>query len=895
MMGARKESTPDLCISARQNSVTEPCATLSDASLLQHSVSGFSGVSSGLPDLSSLSSQQCQGHNRTTAFDGRPSGKIQAPEADDQQNGRTSQSLRVQYDKNRSAQPSAESDMPGMLGEEDADTGVDNEDVESVGETDLDNLLKGETDLDYPGPPPDTTAPGHIRLIGSSVDESKPVDRPRESERRSILEKKKETTLYSVIVYIIYRFFDTLLSVWSLKSEITKLFIILICVSVSIFCCYWVCVNGVYYSFHQGLEWFLVLMTVLILEVTVFEPAAFMACALMGMQIWKKPLIINECLKRFKIVMDDLFFRDWMTYIEVANRQITSPVHQQAAPESASLFHLHDKIYAALKKHVIAPDVVFHTGVYWLIIYTACTIVLVNIQTDITNANMQATHIAQALGLEDAEYEKPIDVDGMWDYINNKLRTGLIYMEAHLNESVLPWRQLNASRTSLGSMLITPVRLKQIRVQPYRLLLCSPLYKTVEIDLMRQCNFELNKDNIDTSDYGFSWTDYEQTGFDNRYSNRPDGSNIFATIDLVPPYGYTSVVYFDQITTLFSLQEIQDSDWIDEHTRILVVDFSLVNVYSHIVSSYRILFDFKRSSPFWSAISFHFRFEDPSNMKYFMIFWGIIFLNISAYNIIKEMMLVHKMGILNYLSELASYTEILKVLLSLVLCYVYFRKIDLRGEILNDLEDSYRFREKNKFVDFFEMAMLDYVYAITGGFLAFVCIFQIFVMLSKIRRLLVFLRLLISCVTLFYMPLATATAFAFLSHMLFGKTNENFSSLPISYLMINQYFIKPRAIYEALTDNHPYIGPFFYFLLGFCINFFMVNFFIVFLNEAYSSIQNQVRIESYKVREKTRLEYVYEFLGISSTITWDIADDEMLKERARDRDYLKDIKSLKAL
>ena len=111
---------------------------------------------------------------------------------------------------------------------------------------------------------------------------------------------------------------------------------------------------------------------------------------------------------------------------------------------------------------------------------------------------------------------------------------------------------------------------------------------------------------------------------------------------------------------------------------------------------------------------------------------------------------------------------------------------------------------------------------------------------SKIRRLLVFIRLLYSTVTLFYMPLMTGMAFAFLASLLFCRTNENFRSFGLTYLMINQYFIKPRAIYVSLTENHPYLGPYFVFFLGFCINFFMVNFFIVFINEAYSSIQNQV-------------------------------------------------------
>ena len=55
----------------------------------------------------------------------------------------------------------------------------------------------------------------------------------------------------------------------------------------------------------------------------------------------------------------------------------------------------------------------------------------------------------------------------------------------------------------------------------------------------------------------------------------------------------------------------------------------------------------------------------------------------------------------------------------------------INSALIHDVKYSYLLREKNliEFIDFFEMAVMDYVYTIAGGFLAFVCIFQIFVML----------------------------------------------------------------------------------------------------------------------------------------------------------------------
>ncbi|GFO32542.1 receptor for egg jelly 4 [Plakobranchus ocellatus] len=215
---------------------------------------------------------------------------------------------------------------------------------------------------------------------------------------------------------------------------------------------------------------------------------------------------------------------------------------------------------------------------------------------------------------------------------------------------------------------------------------------------------------------------------------------------------------------------------------------------------------------------------------------------------------------------------------------------------------SYESRGQNspEFFDSFELAALDYVYRIAGGFLAFLCIFQIFEMLKlasllrKIRRLLVFMRLLISVFMLFYMPLIVGVAFAILAFIMFGTASETFSDLLTSYLTINQYFVKPRAIYKTLLENSPFFGPWFVFILGLCINFFILNFFIVFLNEAYSFVMNKIRSQAYKVLEKTRLEYVYEFLGIQSTIKWDIDLTTLAQERELDRDFMADVKRFAA-
>ncbi|GFN89504.1 polycystic kidney disease and receptor for egg jelly-related protein [Plakobranchus ocellatus] len=407
--------------------------------------------------------------------------------------------------------------------------------------------------------------------------------------------------------------------------------------------------------------------------------------------------------------------------------------------------------------------------------------------------------------------------------------------------------------------------------------------------------------------------------------------------------------------SVMKLRALKNSDWIDEHTRFLLIDFSLMNAHTHMASTVRIRFDFRRdkedvlalrpsnrqnktpherklhvrvgfepapslaltalsdrnqankplnhtlpqkieasdsAAPTWYSYSFHFFFELFGNQEYFLTVAWLIFFILSAHNILKELVLVYKMGLINRLLDYHIYIEMLKVLLSILLCVVFFRASSLATRFVQDMKRSYESRGQNspEFFDSFELAALDYVYRIAGGFLAFLCIFQIFEMLKKIRRLLVFMRLLVSVFMLFCMPLIAGVAFAILALILFGHISENFSQFVTSCLTISQYFVKPRAIYHTLLENNPLIGPWFVFILGLCINFFILSLFIAFLNEAYSFVKNQIRLQSYKVRAKTKLEYVYEFLGIQSTIKWDIDKTTLAQERELDRDFMADVK-----
>ncbi|GFN82982.1 polycystic kidney disease protein 1-like 2 [Plakobranchus ocellatus] len=290
-------------------------------------------------------------------------------------------------------------------------------------------------------------------------------------------------------------------TVWD-QLGLLRLIVLLLSVCTIIFSTGWVAMNGLHYSFVLSVDWFVLMVTVLLFELIVLEPCILLCCAAVSTRLWKTPVLIRESLERFKVVTNETTHRDLLIGMSLAGRHMTSFMHTQATPGTSSLQYLHDKIYKALKKTRRLPDVVFESGVYWLIFYTVCIIILVNLNTDIYQANTQGNYVYRALGLH--QDQQVINVDQMWIFFEKSLIPGLLSMEDKvMTENA---RLSNISGRGKGYMLISPIQFHQIRVKPYRKSQrpCSPLtYASIQKE--RQCNYEYSEEDMETNKFDSNW------------------------------------------------------------------------------------------------------------------------------------------------------------------------------------------------------------------------------------------------------------------------------------------------------------------------------------------------------------------------------------------------------
>ncbi|KAK3748110.1 hypothetical protein RRG08_040591 [Elysia crispata] len=497
----------------------------------------------------------------------------------------------------------------------------------------------------------------------------------------------------------------------------------------------------------------------------------------------------------------------------------------------------------------------------------------------------------------------------MWSFIEDKLMQGLKSFEYDIQvpKGTIPARTATTARAkgahkiTKGYMLISPIRLRQLRVRPFVASYGSEEYwactflPIAKIDEQRKCNFDFSADTMETRHFGDKWSRPGLMGMKNWYNYTTDGERKYSDLLNLPESGYESTLFHNDKASQTILTDMKTSDWIDENTRHIVIDFSLVNLQAHIMSTYRIVFDYRRSALFWHTKSYHFSFERSGDTVIYMMLAFIFFWSLSAQNIFKEAQTLYRVGILAFLQRLYTYIELLKVLLAILQGYVYIEKRISIGKLLKLISLSYADRDHSQFVDFSEVAMLDHIFIVTGGALTCVCVFQIFDMLRMIRRIRSFIKMVLSTMSVFYYPVMMGGGFALLSTLLFGNTSTDFSTLTHSYLTVNQYLIKPPAIYHRLTDNHSYLGPAFVVVLGFSTIFIIVNFFIVFLNEAYSTIKKQMRLDLYKIQDKTKMEYLYDFLGIQINKASEEEDKRLMQITAVDRSLLAFIKRLRAM
>ncbi|GFN82975.1 hypothetical protein PoB_000948100 [Plakobranchus ocellatus] len=211
-----------------------------------------------------------------------------------------------------------------------------------------------------------------------------------------------------------------------------------------------------------SVDWLVLVVTVLLFEILVLEPCIFLCSAAVSTHLRTTPILIQESLERFKVVIRETTYRDRLIDMSLARRHMTSFVYSQAAPDSACLYHLHDKIYSALRKTRRLPEVVFDSGVYLLIAYTLCTSLLAKLNTNISLTNIQSNYVSTILGLQ--PNESIINVEEMWTFFEERLIPGLLDFEEKLMEE--DGQEPNDTGHGIGYMLISPVQFRQIRVKP---------------------------------------------------------------------------------------------------------------------------------------------------------------------------------------------------------------------------------------------------------------------------------------------------------------------------------------------------------------------------------------------------------------------------------------------
>ncbi|KAK3748108.1 hypothetical protein RRG08_040589 [Elysia crispata] len=172
----------------------------------------------------------------------------------------------------------------------------------------------------------------------------------------------------------------------------------------------WVCCNGYFYSVQQSINWTTVMLTVLLLEPILLEPLVYLLLAFLSANVWRRSMFISQSTERFRDVIRESHKRETMAKMMMTADHLTGFIHKQALEDSPALYYLHHTIHRALKNVLGVPKVVFKKAVYWLLLYTVCTVLLVRLQTDAFSSYQQKANVQRVLGYHDTEESKMISL-----------------------------------------------------------------------------------------------------------------------------------------------------------------------------------------------------------------------------------------------------------------------------------------------------------------------------------------------------------------------------------------------------------------------------------------------------------------------------------------------------
>ena len=658
----------------------------------------------------------------------------------------------------------------------------------------------------------------------------------------------------------------------------------LLCILVILICCCLVILYGMTFGNKKSLDWLASVTISLLQDIIIIQPFKVFAFAIFIALVIKRVDDDDDAEeKSAKSLSQD---ESWLQKFQ-NDENIFDRVEVCEPPDMSKLLNMRDIRLKEMRMSAITREILL----YLLFILL---VMAVGFNFRDQNAYNQTIDIKELLrlSLRDGgtfeEYEIFEDIKSyqdFWDWADTVLLTQMYPKKWYdLSERFenspkkdFPGRVF---LNDLNAKLVNGVRLRQMRVARDSCDIDPSVRDIITID----CADSFSSSNEETQDFDFNWnipltgeyiTPLNPMNKPWRYqdSDKLDTYPIMAKLNTYSGGGYVVELFpkFNNHEIMALLKELQ---WIDRHTRAVIIEFATYNAQTNFFDMVAIIFEFP---PLGGVVHYSsvetFRLEMyTQETKFFVILTYVLYLLFMIIFFIRESRILYRTG-WNYFCDFWNLVELGIVVLSILAVVFFFYLGHLKKKLFSRLPH----KVPNVFINF-HMASIWYDYLI--HIIALICFFVI-IKLIKMLRFNQRISLLSATLKSAWYPLAMfgfmfiiilasvvfSTTIIF-GHSLYGYRNWWGSLSSVFALLLGKF-----SYYQFETTNRN-LGPIFFFAFNIMVNWIIMNMFIAILNDVFAEVQSELLGQD---NEYEIIDYMMgtakTWLGFKDTTLEEIDDD----------------------
>ncbi|XP_053405410.1 polycystic kidney disease protein 1-like 3 isoform X2 [Mercenaria mercenaria] len=592
--------------------------------------------------------------------------------------------------------------------------------------------------------------------------------------------------------------------------------------SVSLICSYFVMLYGLKYGYQRSVEWLVSFLTGFSQSALITQPLKVLAVAIIITLIFKRTVEFEDYGPEVRLDEDTMFVNS-VNKTEEAHIPFSQPL-------SVNLLQkIKERVQLEWLMNITLRDI----GLY--IIYVAVVCIVVHGHRDIKEAYYNSLAIEdvlvnpgciilyQCFFLANAE-----NMQNFYRYMYEVAIPNLADMSIADHEYATP---------GSSHFLVGPWRLRQLRIDR------GTCGKGAD-DLYRQFNMNVKECS------GPYWLgDEEKRNFRNSWSevlaeaSDPPTRWTYQSawkLKTIPFKGklatYSGGGYIITMPSNSSLHEgiIKDmwnSDWIDERTRAIFLEFTLYNPNADLFSVVIILFEFSNNGvivPYHQIFSTRL-YHYSTGFANFVLFCECLFL---IFNISFTYIEWKKFGVLGrkkYFEDYWSYIEIIQIALAFSVVGLFFQRLVSVNGVMKDFRAS----DGSTFISFYTAVSWDFILGYVMAFLVALVTLKAIKLLKFNKRTYMVADTIShsksSIASFMFLALLVTIAFGHFATMAFGRMMDDYRDMMTSLITIFNFALG-ISDFPGLQETNRILGPVYFCIFVFVITFIFLTVFVAILN-----------------------------------------------------------------